>query len=218
MNTAIKHVPYIEYCDETHEYFIDGELVPSITQTLKEVGAINTDYFTEEHARRGTLVHSLTEMFDTHEFTKEVGAEKFKSEGYSEQEMSVAARYAAQWLKLRENVPFKIEEGGIEEKVFDPLHCFAGRLDRRVMFNDACVGRALIEIKTNQSGYVPEWTGLQLAAQAHAKEPGELFSRFAFVLTPERYIVHEFPKQEFVNDRDTFLAMLRVVRWKRAHQ
>ena len=58
---------------------------------------------------------------------------------------------------------------------------------------------------------------LQLAAQAHAKEPGELFRRFAFVLTPDNYKVYEFPVAEFVNDRDTFLAMVRSVRWLRAN-
>lgn len=204
--------PYLEYDDASHVYFVDGEEVPSITQVLKEVGAVNSDYFTEEAARRGTLVHALTEQLD-----RPVGEKSDQMPPCSEEELNVAAKYVAQWVRLRENVPFKIEEGGIEEKVFDSVHCYAGRLDRRVTITDQCVSRALIEIKTNKSGYLPKWTGLQLAAQAHAKEPGELFRRFAFVLTPERYLIHEFPTSEFVNDRDTFLAMVRSVRWLRAN-
>jgi hypothetical protein len=210
MNTAVAR--YLEYDDATHTYYVDGEEVPSITQVLKEVGAIDDTYFTEEHARRGTLVHAMTEQLD-----RPVNEKSATFPSCTKEELDVAARYTAQWVKLRENVAFKIEDGGIEEKVFDPIHCYAGRADRRVKFSAPCVSRAFIEIKTNRSGYVPIWTGLQLAAQCHAKEPGELFRRFAFVLTPDRYLVHEFPTSEFVNDRDTFLAMVRTVRWRRAN-
>ena len=216
MATAIKHVPYLEHDDATHSYFLDGELAVSITQVLQEEGVIDTDYFTEEHKRRGTLVHLLTELFDRD------GAGSWETvEQYSQEEQGNAAKYAAQYIKLRENIPFVIEEGGIEEKVFDAVNVYAGRLDRRVIFNEKCISRALIEIKTNKSGYVPKWTGLQLAAQGHAKEPGELFRRFAFVLTPDSYKVHEFPiidtaeEQGYVSARDTFLGMVRSVRWKR---
>lgn len=214
MKSAV-HVPYTEYDDLTHSYYVDGALVPSITQTLTEIGAIDKDYFTEEHARRGTLVHAYTEWWDkgASSYGKPLRLER--ASGETEHEHDVAAQYAAQWIKLREEIPFEIEDGGIEEKVFDPIHRYAGRLDRRVTMNAPCVSRALIEIKTNKSGYVPKWTGLQLAAQGHAKEPGELFRRFAFVLTLERYVIHEFKIEDYIQDRDTFLSMVNSVIWLR---
>lgn len=208
--SATARTPYLEYDDANHVYYLDGEEVVSITQVLTEVGAINKDYFTEESARRGTLVHSYAEWHDA-------GLQLESVTGYSEQEHEVAARYAAQWVKLREQVHFDIMPGGIEQKVFDPIHRYAGRLDRHIKLRAPCIDAALIEIKTNQSGYVPKWAGLQLAAQGHALAPNELFRRFVFVLTPERWVPHEFPIEEYVQDRDTFLSMVNAVRWLRAN-
>lgn len=201
----------LEFEEEGHRYFINGEETISITQVLQAVGAINTDYFTEEHRRRGSLVHMITESWDKKQPLDYAGL-------YTNNEIDVAAPFVAQWVKCRENVPFKIELGGIEEKIFDPVHCYAGRLDRRIVVNDSCASKALIELKTNVSGYIPRWTGLQLAAQAHAKEPNEMYRRFAVVLTPTKYIWHEFPTTEFVDDRDSFLCMVRTARWLRDHE
>lgn len=213
--SATAHVPFLEYDDSQHLYYLDGEECVSITQVLKEVGAVNTDYFTEEHARRGTLVHKMTELMDRPLDSKPMLYDDLDHANVGEVE--VAAKYAAQWVRLREDIHFEILPEGIERKVFDPLHRYAGRLDRHIKLRAPCVDVALAEIKTNQSGYLPKWTGLQLAAQGHALEPNALFRRFAFVLTSERYIVHEYPIETYVEDRDTFLSMVRSVRWLRAN-
>lgn len=47
-----------------HEYFLNGKLVPSITQMIERCGLIDTEWFTEESKVRGTAVHDLTAAYD----------------------------------------------------------------------------------------------------------------------------------------------------------
>ena len=215
------HVPFQEYDDATHKYYLDGEEIVSITQTLTEVGAINSEYFTEESARRGTWVHLLTESMDRPLCDPHSGLAIYPGSfdlTPREGEIEVASRYAAQYAKLRESLHFDIMPEGIERKVFDPLHRYAGRLDRHIKLRAPCVDVAIAEIKSKNDFTVYPWWALQLAAQGHALEPNALFRRLVFMLTPTGYKIHEFPIESYVEDRDTFLSMVRSVRWLRANR
>lgn len=202
----MSEISFIEYDEENHLYYDRGELVPSITQTLDEIGLVDKDYFTQEHSRRGTLVHAITANLDA----PPDGPVDFHE--YTPEEIETAAKYAAQWVKLREANPFKILK--VEHKVFCSQWGYAGRLDLHIIMPNG--DPALVEKKTNKSGYVPSWTGLQLAAQGHALDPSEVFRRFVAVLTPDRFrFVEEYKTEDYISDRDDFLCMVRAIRAKR---
>jgi len=54
----------LRFIEETHEYFLGLEKLPSVTRILQDVGFVNTDFFTEEAAIRGTAVHMATQYLD----------------------------------------------------------------------------------------------------------------------------------------------------------
>ena len=59
---------FLEYDEDTHTYFVDGVVVPSITQLLKikypkKYEGINSDIL-KKAANRGTLVHNLIQLYE----------------------------------------------------------------------------------------------------------------------------------------------------------
>lgn len=45
--------------EEKHQFIVDGQIWPSITQVLRSVGLIDGQWFTEYSRNRGTLVHRI---------------------------------------------------------------------------------------------------------------------------------------------------------------
>lgn len=209
--------PYIEFDAETHSYYVDGEHVLSVTQILEMNGLIDPEWFTEEQGLRGTIVHDLILMTNTGKAPR-VGPEvSMLSPGF----MDECLLYHAQYKKFRADYKRALKISAAEEKVFDALHRFAGRLDFRGLLyrSDADEGEeAIFDVKTNRTGYVPEWAKWQLAAYAHALNPTAMMRRFALILTPTDYKLEEFPRDNYISDRDDFLAMVRVARCKQIHQ
>ena len=50
----------LTFDEEKHEYRLDGEVLPSVTGILREMGFVDDTYFTEDSAARGTAVHRAT--------------------------------------------------------------------------------------------------------------------------------------------------------------
>ncbi|MDY7039063.1 MAG: hypothetical protein SV375_23285, partial [Thermodesulfobacteriota bacterium] len=48
---------------KSHIYKFNEHPVPSVTTVLKDMGFINTQYFTEEGRERGTLIHRIIEWY-----------------------------------------------------------------------------------------------------------------------------------------------------------
>lgn len=208
MSTAAIAQPYLEFDEATHTYFADGERVPSVTQILDSVGLIESDYFTEEHRRRGILVHALCAMSNTGSL-KEFFAQKDRGMQWTPEEIEEAKLYHIQYRKFLGSIKGAYKFEGAEQKVFCPEFCYAGRLD----FWGKLAGLpAIFDIKTNRSGYTPAWAKWQLAAYAHALEPTTMHRRVALILTPTSYAMEEFPRDNYVSDRDDFLSFVRTVR------
>ena len=54
----------ISFDSKKHEYRLNGERVPSVTQILKAGGWIDDRFFTEEGRRRGEFIHQATALLD----------------------------------------------------------------------------------------------------------------------------------------------------------
>ena len=48
----------------THQYRLDGERVPSVTQVLSVCGLIDDTWYTEESRQRGQAIHLATKLLD----------------------------------------------------------------------------------------------------------------------------------------------------------
>lgn len=203
MNSHGAAQPYLEFDEATHSYFADGERVPSVTQILDQVGLVDSEWFTEEHRRRGTLVHMFIAMTNTGKVPN------VKVEGYGAAAIDEAREYHKQYVKFLASMKGALKIEAVEQKVFDPGFGYAGRLD----FSGTLAGLpAIFDVKTNRAGYVPIWAKWQLAAYAHALEPTLMHRRMAVILTPTDYCIQEFPRDEYIIDRDDFLSFVRTVR------
>lgn len=130
---------------ETHTYRVGEEIIPSVTQILKEVGLIDTSFFTPEHAERGTLVHGATQFWD------ETGMEDDTIPGE-------LLGYLEAWKKFREETGFIPSH--IEQSLYS-RQGYAGTVDR--IGKTHKINALLLDIK---SGPPQPWHRLQLAAYA----------------------------------------------------
>lgn len=130
---------------ETHTYRKGETILPSVTQILKDVGLIDTTFFTPEHAERGTRIHQATAFWD------ETGMD----DDSLPEELS---GYLSAWKAFREEtgfVPSHIEQAFCSEQGY------AGTVDR--IGRTHKINPLILDIK---SGPPAPWHRLQLAAYA----------------------------------------------------
>ena len=50
----------LEYNEELHQYTLDGDIVPSVTELAKKFSGLNTEWLEKhpEFAERGTIMHN----------------------------------------------------------------------------------------------------------------------------------------------------------------
>lgn len=110
----------VEFREDTHEYFVDGVNVPSVTEVLSVLtgshyGSINPAVLARA-AAKGTAVHEACEMID-YGFPPDMVESEIA--GYVEGYMAFLRDYKPQWERIEEIV--------VGEYLGDK---FAGRLDR----------------------------------------------------------------------------------------
>jgi hypothetical protein len=153
----------IEFIDNRFYKTDDGQYVPSVTtilqaypkdahffQWLKQVGE-EADTIRDEAGRRGSIVHSLTEIYDAGDevnLLDNLGNIKFKMS-----EWAMFERY----VQFRQMVEMNVILS--EFHLINPELGYAGTLDRVAEINGC---NYLIDIKTSNSVYEHYW--LQLAA------------------------------------------------------
>jgi len=135
----------LHFDSETHTYWMDGVAVPSVTQVLKEMGLIDTSWYTPEDARFGNFVHETTAMFDRGELDEDTLDPMLRP-------------YLDAWQSFLTAVSMDVID--IEQPVFNEVYRFAGTPDRVVIL-DAIP--TVIEIKT---GATLPWHVLQTAGYA----------------------------------------------------
>lgn len=125
-------------------YVLEGQEFPRVTTILEEAGVINTGFFTEYHATRGTYVHEATEFYDrgTLDMNSVKGDIIPFVEGY---------------IKFRKEVPMKME--WIEFPVVHRGLKYGTRLDRVVTLGGR---KGVLDIKCTK--VKPAYVGQQTMA------------------------------------------------------
>ena len=134
---------HLTFDPETHTYRMEGEIIPSVTQILKDVGLIDTTFFAPEHAERGTRIHAATVFWDETEMDDDTLPEEWTG-------------YLSAWKKFRE------ETGFVSSHIEQAFCCdegYAGTVDR--IGKTHKINPLLLDIKT---GPPQPWHRLQLAA------------------------------------------------------
>ncbi len=190
---------------ETHEYFLDGAKIPSVTQVLKDAGIINFSNVSIEILNAaclfGIAVHKTCELYDMQNLDESSLDPNLQP-------------YLNAWIKFRKDTKFEIK--GIEKKVYSRKFRYAGTLDRVgfLFINKYSV----IDIKTGFE--LSPATAIQTAAYDYAYQ--EMIGtrahnkRYSVLLKPDgTYKVEEYKNK---NDFDIFLAALSVYNFKEANK
>lgn len=191
----------LEFNHETHQYFVDGRELPSVTTVLKPLSSIDkipADVLARA-AQFGQHVHTATEYHD---------------KGTLELETldGNLAPYVRGWEKFR--VAHHLDDFTmIERRVFSLKYGYAGTLDRLGVWMIGKKKRAAIfDIKT---GVISPTFGPQLAAYAKAIE--EMYNlkidrRFTVQLNPNNFkLIPHIDKQDF----NIFMSCLNVYKFNR---
>lgn len=176
-----------------HRYTVDGRELISVTQALTEAGLIDSRWYSEHGATRGTAVHAAVQAFNA---TGEVPTD------------DVCAPFFDAYLAFQMQAGFDVEAA--EERIYDQLRGYAGTLDLRGRFRSQTDGSDLIDIKT---GSVPAWVGYQTAAYARLLNTARPRRRWALNLRADgTYRLAPLIKR---SDEQIFLAALTVAQAKR---
>lgn len=155
----------------THTYTDEaGNVLPSVTTILGEVGLIDTTWFKPEHAQRGTDVHEATAMVDR----GEMDANDFPEWMHG---------YLDAWQL------FKVDEGAKPEIIEQLVSTrdYAGTVDRVLTIGG---NRWLVDIKT---GRPSKWHPLQTAAYAIALGDADITRATVHITKDGKYRVKPHP-------------------------
>lgn len=137
----------LAYASETHEYFLDGRKLPSVTTLLKECGIIKTAFYTKKGSDNGSRRHLLTELYD-----KDI----LDYSSIAEEDFP----FLEAWIKAKAELGIEVKN--IEMRVYHPLLGYAGTADRLAEIrgdSDIPPGIYLVDLKC---GAKERWHSLQL--------------------------------------------------------
>lgn len=178
-----------------HRYSVNGLVMPSVTQVLCGVNLIDTRWFDELSAWRGSVVHRICELDDQNDLDESDVDERVQG-------------YLDAWRAFKANLNFIPEL--IEHRVYHPTLGYAGTLDRTGTINDGT--KVIIDIK---SGSPAPATGLQLIGYALCLDEPRAYQRYAVQLSNNgKYHMKMFPQTDFHSDRLTWESAVRVYRWQ----
>jgi hypothetical protein len=112
----------LNFYEATHEYRLDGVLLPSVTKILEDVGL--SDYSMvpndqlEKYQERGQRVHEITRLWDLGDL--------------DESSLNEAGRrYLESWIKFRKkHIPHSVAFSVVERPLASGLYRYAGTPDR----------------------------------------------------------------------------------------
>lgn len=185
---------------DTHEYFWDGQPVPSVTRILQQV----VDYsgipqeVLERKRQIGDAVHRAIALDLAHDLDEESVVEPW-------------APYFRAWHR------FLVENGFettlFEHRVYHRKYGYAGTLD---LWGRVKGQYVLLDIKTGSD--IHPAAALQTAAYAEALQAQDGLGtdcRYALHLKPDgTYELHPFKER---TDFNVFLSLLSLFNWKRRH-
>lgn len=180
-----------EYIDSTHQYFMDGKEVPSVTAILKAAGLYDEDYFTEESRARGSYVHKACLYHLQDDLVEDMPAEY---RGYVEAFKLFMAESECKPILEQCEVP-----------LFSHIFRYGGTPDMPCMFKGR---KSLVDIKT---GAEAPTTGVQLAGYVQLMDT--LSDRYALYLKADG----KYKLKPYVDRKDIqiFNAALTLYHWRK---
>lgn len=177
--------------EATHTYQMEnGEIWPSVTQVLQDMGFVDSRWFTEESRTRGKYVHKIIELHVKGELDEDTVDESLK--GYFE----AYQRFAC-------DTSFIPEEIEVPASIL--TYRFTGTPDYVGLLN------GLPSIIDGKSGLISAVTGLQLAGYEVLKQGR--YKRFALQLKADgNYKLTSFTDR---NDRAIFLQAVSLWWWQK---
>jgi len=180
----------LSFDPETHQYWVDGEEVLSVTQILKSCCIIDDTWFTEVARQRGQAIHLATEYLDQNDLNWDSISPKI-------------AGYVKSYKQFKSDVDFTIER--IECPFFNPTYRFAGTPDRVGIIHGE---KTILDLKIGQRA---DWHRLQTAG--YALLMGNGYKRYGLYLTNKgTYNLDEHRNHQ---DYNVFLSGLTVANWNK---
>lgn len=194
----------IEFDSDGHRYFVNGDLVPSVTQVIRDAGMIDDRYFTEYHRWRGSEAHKAIATWNR---AGNIDRRKVdpKIRPYLEG--------ALKWMKDMGFTPMFVEE-----RRYDSLWNVCGTADLIGYFKGSHpVVDTFVDWKSNDHRMGQATTRYQLAAYGHMFDPKGIFRRIEVVIGPDGNYgpVNSFPVETYATDCNTFCAMGIVAKLRR---
>jgi len=184
-----------------------GGPLDSVTKILSRGGLCDNQWFTEESAWRGSMVHKACEYDDHSELDESTLADEWRG-------------YVAAWRRFKADTGFKPLL--VEQPLYHPSMLYAGTLDAAGVFPDGTVG-----IADRKSGAITPAARIQTAAYAELlRVSGWLDSgfrypairRMAVAIRPDgTYSLPrggEYPIAEQSRDLAVFTAALTINNWR----
>lgn len=128
-------MPNLVFKKDTHEYFLDDILLPSVTGILRDLGIIDPSYVTADDLSFGTKVHDTTKLYD------------FDDLDESSLDPLLAA-YLNGWKKFLHDTKFVTQRNQIEIPSYSPKYKYGFTLDRNGWIEDK---RTVVDIKTSMT-------------------------------------------------------------------
>jgi len=146
----IRNIMKLRITDD-HKYYLGTEALPSVTQVLSDCGIIDSKWFSDAGAFRGSAVHSATAGYDRMRKGEYIKFESLDWPGLLDEQAGYVKGYLA-FVKDTGFVPIEIEK-----MAYHPVFRFAGTYDRIGKIGDRLI---LPDIKTGAKPK-PNWWRLQ---------------------------------------------------------
>jgi hypothetical protein len=185
---------------ESHLYKVDGVVVPSVTQVIKEAGLSELEYVPErtlrEKADLGNKVHKATELLDRDNLDVE-------------SIHPILLNYVAMWEQFKKDFGFEAQD--IELTLHHPLYRFAGRIDRVGLVNGKL---SIVDIKSGgkYNTHSLQTAGYKLLYDHDKLKKEQIKNRMSVYLSQENYSIFEHKDSQ---DERVFLAALTITNYKR---
>jgi|SRR5579864_4020753 len=198
MTTTVASVPAFSFDREKHIYHLGNEVLPSVTEVLKDNGFISESWFTEKGRSRGAAVHHATYLFDQDKLIWDSLHKDLWG-------------YIHSWYKIKVRLGIEVIEA--EKSLYNGLYRYAGTLDRLVR-----IGRweHVWDLKTMPptGGAAPKWCRYQSAAYEGMLPPYGSRKRAAVELHADGSMATLKPHED-LDDLQVFLCMLTTTRARR---
>lgn len=182
-----------QFDEATHAYKTpDGRPLVSVTQALSGVGIIDTRWFDEQSAWKGSVVHKCCELWNKgtlNESTIDPGA----------------LGYLDSWREWCQRMKFK--PVGVETPLYHPLAMYAGT-------GDAWDDHIDVDYKTGDDA---PWHELQLPLYSNFHPNARARRRFVVRLRPNGKPYTREVTENFSYNLGVGISAVNVAHWKRAH-